>query len=229
MKLKYFSLILLTMVYLGLPFISASYPVNQEIDLKIPTTSDNCNLTISYPNTTILIYQETMQDNKGYANYTINPLESKGEYQYFSDCGSGTFQVNYQGLELQTSTAIIYSLGILLLIMLFYLTIMAYVNLPKHNPRDDYGQLLGVNHLKYLRIPLIGAAWFTFLAINFIVSGVARNFLFDSSITNIFFSLFTIQFKLTLPFIIVLLLYMLLEIFRDKELSGLLKRGLPAR
>lgn len=141
----------------------------------------------------------------------------------------GETQITYSGGNKELSETIFYVFSITIMMALFILTIMAYLRLPKNNPRDDYGQLLSISHLKYLRIPMIGMAWFIFLAINFIISGIARDYFTESSITNIFFALFTIQMRMTIPFIILIFLYLLIEIFKDKELNNLMKRGLPTR
>lgn len=219
-------------------FTLHTHVFNRSTGLPVHNGNVECNIHLYAANGTHLF--------KGLMSYTHpefeidineNNFTEIGPHSYIIWCNStdfggfasGVFEVTYQGQKADTPQSMIYFLGVGLLLILFVFTIFAYMKLPSDNPKDDYGQLLSISHLKYLRIPLIGIAWFLFLAINFIVSGIARNFLFDGSIANIFFSIFTIQMRLTIPFLIVIFLYLLIEIFRDKELSGLMKRGLPSR
>lgn len=81
--------------FLFLISFTSAQTYNQEsiIDLKISTNLTNCNLTVAYPDSSNLVFEVPMSINKGYANYTLAPLTEIGIYQYFSECGSGTFEV----------------------------------------------------------------------------------------------------------------------------------------
>jgi hypothetical protein len=103
---------------LTLSFVSSfAYPSDKEIDFKIPTNESDCNLTISNSTTNIILNQSMgINTLSEYANYTITSL-SPGDYLYFSNCGTGEFQVTPNGSEKNNTQ--LYSRIFLLLFFMF--------------------------------------------------------------------------------------------------------------
>lgn len=77
--------------------VSAQYcQTDSFCDLKIPTNESSCLLTIAYPNSTNLVFNQSMTINSGYANYSFSGL-NPGDYNYFSPCGHGLLEVTSSG------------------------------------------------------------------------------------------------------------------------------------
>lgn len=92
--------------------VSAQYcQTDSFCDLKIPTNESSCLLTISYPNSTNLVFNQSMTINSGYANYSFSGLNS-GDYNYFSPCGQGVLEVTSSGRGSPTTGEALNFLGI---------------------------------------------------------------------------------------------------------------------
>jgi hypothetical protein len=240
---------IILLALLLIPLVSAvdTYQVNQSLDLKVVCLSDTdycsgaaqCNISVTNPQNNYIVENVLMSNNDYYHNYTLSSSQTNnlGTHSVVGICIDGVsvnpiefdFDITYSGKTITLQQMIYYIFIILSLIGLIYTLIKIYQNLPNENPKDDYGQILSVSHLKYLRIPIIGTIYWLVVAITFIISGVARNYFNETIITNLFFTLFTILMRFSIPFLILIFGYLLIEIFRDKELQSLLKRGLPAR
>lgn len=121
-----------------------TYEQDTSIDLKHPVRVDgaivnnlNCNISVYYPNNTILIDFLSMTDNGDYFNYTLDSTltHNKGTYPYSITCSNGTlsqtenfeFLLNYGGIEptntrnksSQMAIYIFFGLGILIFISMF--------------------------------------------------------------------------------------------------------------
>lgn len=96
-------LILFCMLFLfGIMFSvqAKTFEQNSNVDLKISTNQSSCDLTIvRQKDSTNLIFEEPMTINSGFANYTLGTLSNLGTYEYFSQCGSGSFKVTATGEE----------------------------------------------------------------------------------------------------------------------------------
>lgn len=117
---------LLLVILLVLPFLSAQYEQNSEIDIKISCLDVNCseqvNITVIYPNTSIAISNLPMTSNSGYVNYTFTNTSTLGEYTYITNNGfkdnfmitpSGNFPITTgEGITLLGSVMIIIFLGL---------------------------------------------------------------------------------------------------------------------
>lgn len=138
MKYKLFLLL-----FLIIPLVNAlTFEQNQEANIRhavrvndgIPSTNANCNITISYPNGTLLVDVDSMSisSNSNYFNYTLNTTQTsiKGEYDYEITCVDGnlnatesfSYLVNYGGIEpteartdsITRSIYFIFGIGVLL-------------------------------------------------------------------------------------------------------------------
>lgn len=148
------------------PFIS-SY------DLKIPTNETACNITISFSNSTDFLVNKVMTLNNGYANYTFNP--SSSIYNYFSNCGYGTININ--GENLTSAQSILYFLVTLFAFFVFVLVTYIFISIEGENPRNEKGYFSGINYKKYIKISMFPLVYISFLwFFNFII-GLSTNYL----------------------------------------------------
>lgn len=92
--------------------VSAQFcQVNSYCDLKIPINESSCSLTVSYPNSTNIIFNQSMTVNVGYANYSFSSLD-QGNYDYFSECGHGVLEVTNSGRAAPTQGESLMFMGI---------------------------------------------------------------------------------------------------------------------
>ncbi len=112
-KGRILALVLVFSILASLIFVSA-YKQNSAIDIKISTNQTPCRITIQAPNSTNLIFNQSMtsQTGTGYANYTLSATNSSstGVYNYFAECNSyiysGLFSITTTGEDLGTSQAL---------------------------------------------------------------------------------------------------------------------------
>lgn len=96
-KIWLLSLLVGILIISALSLVSAeTYPANLNISFKIPTNLTNCNLTLEYANTTLILNGVSMDNKQGYANYTINSLDV-GNYNYYSECKTGIIKITGNG------------------------------------------------------------------------------------------------------------------------------------
>jgi hypothetical protein len=131
-----------------LPLVIASpaiyYSENEEINIQVPCSRDgfvcsagaDCNITVSYPNTTILINSQAMENNgNGIFNYSITRNLPYGEYVAFVYCSdydkagfeTFNFKINAYG-EDSTNMGYLISFFIFLAVLSMALTIFFYVH-----------------------------------------------------------------------------------------------------
>ena len=234
-------LLILTLALLILPLVSAlDYPTHkQDTDLAFSITSNNatnCNLTnINSPSGVIVINQTGTQSFQTF-NFTIagGNYSEFGTYCHKLECSDGyetisgekCYEVNYYGKELTQSQSTIY-IGLLgILIFTLFATFFGMGHLPKENAQDEYGRILSINYLKYFRLVLWLFAYFMFVAIIYLGSNIAYAFLSEQLFAKILFALFSILMIFAPIIVIVLVISFFVKLFHDKELQGLLNRGM---
>lgn len=224
---KLFLLTLFTLFTLTTPLISGeTYSLEQDIDFKISSSINACNLTVVYPNTTILIKEQIMTNNKGYSNYTISPDSLiQGEYKYYSDCNvSGTFNVNNNAIELTTPRAIVNSAMLFLLVGLFIFTLFMSSKMERFK-RDPEGEIIGINMLRYTKTIWFGIAYGILMGIFFIASNIGYGYLGDELFANIFFTLYEVMMRLAIPMILILAVWLIAQVVQDKQIKSMIERG----
>lgn len=225
----------------GEPFYLHIHVANVTTGKEVNNTNVNCTLDL-YNKTGghILENAQLTKDTDGRdLNYTVpgtvfTELGTKAFRIYCNTDGiggevAGIFIVTYSGKVITIQQMIYYIFIILSLMGLIPTLVYTYTRLPNDNPKDDYGQILSINHLKYLRIPIVGMVYWLLVGISFLISAIARNYFDEVIMTNLFFSVYVMLMRFSIPFLILIFGYLLIEIFRDKELNDLMKRGLPTR
>jgi len=227
-KKEYLIFVIALMFGLMINMVGAVYEKSSQIDLKIDTNESNCNITIQYPNTTNIVVNEIMDMHVGYANYTINSTQTEviGEYQYFSNCGSDTFRLTYSGKELSSASSTFYIVLFATFIFLFLITLFGIGKLPDKNATDQEGTIMKISYLKYLRNVLWFVLWMFIVAILYIVSNISFAYLEDTLVANFFFNMFKFSLGLTLPIVIIWVVYLLAQIIDDKNIRAMWERGM---
>ena len=244
-KFLVFIIILFVMVFTIQVVSSETFRQLEPLDLKKTCTNENssacsnsavCNMTVKYPNNTFLAQSNLMtNNNNGLFNITFNDsqISALGDYSWdmfccdSGDCGEahGNFYITKDGFPLSQDKALIY-LGMLALLIILFFTIIVYAGrLPSSNNTSEDGYLLSINKLKYLRAVLYVLSWGILLAIVFISSNVSYLFLESELMGDVFFMFYRIMMVLSLPMVIIWILYIFYNIFQDKEVKNMLERG----
>ena len=115
------------LLILGLAVVSASpdlfFKTGIPADIKVPCVNDglacnntaSCNITISYPNGTLLTSNTPMTFSTTYFNYSLADTSTIGEYDSYVYCGLGgefgsnffTFKINGTGEENINTTSLV--------------------------------------------------------------------------------------------------------------------------
>lgn len=189
---------------------------------------------ILYPNKTIVTSNVTMNNGDDtFYYYNFCDTNDLGTYivnGYGNLDGVKTtwvydFEVTGTGFEFSQSRSIYFIAMLFILVIFFIGTIYLTFYLPSGNDTDDYGLIMGVNNLKYLKFALYGLAWGLLLAILFTSSNIALAYLGSEMFGDLLFALFKVMMVLSAPIVIVLTLFVFVNIFRDKETRRILERG----
>ena len=155
-----------------------------------------------------------------------------GNYAYLIQCNSTLFggfqsvgfEVTADGLQYNQPRAITYIAFLIILIFLFLIVVAAIPLLPHGNIKNEIGDLLSINYLKFLTFILYPLAWFLLIAVMFTSAniGIATNIrLFG----DLFMAFYTIMIRITPVFLLVWAMWLLVNMFKDRELKKLLDRG----
>jgi len=206
--------------------------------IQLQQTCDSCtyvNLSsVTYPNSTILYFDEVMTKNGVEYNYTFCSTSTLGDY-FFSVKGDkdgslateeGSFEVTYTGDSLNTQKSILYVALLGILIFFFILIIYFAGKLPNSEVRNEEGQLIDINNLKYFGSVLLFIAWMILIAIFYITSNLAFAYLGEILFAKILFMIYRICFGLTLPLVFVWFIWIFVQILKDKKLKRMITKGI---
>jgi len=232
-------LILITSIFL-ISLTSASpgtYKQGQNITL-LQTCADCTTINISKitaPNGTILVSDIAMTKDGSAFNYTLNSsftndvgtyrVSGIGNPDSTDEVWTYSFFVNYKGDTISSAQAMLYIGLIVVIILVFIFTLGGINKLPKGNDKDEFGRILSINKLKYLRPALWFFEWMLFIALLFLTSNIAFAYLNEQMFAKILFVLFQISFGLTPLIVVVWIIWIFVEMFHDKEFQDMLNRG----
>jgi len=206
--------------------------------ISLPQECASCsyvNITsIQYPNMSRIYINEEMNKQGVSYDYEFCNTTELGSYVY---CMVGDvdgidtsvckdFEISYFGKELSSAQATIYIalLGILFFILFSCFYGMTY--LPNSNEKDEWGRILSVSYLKYLRLPIWLFIYFLFAAIIFLSSNIAYAFLSERMFGDLLHSIFRILLGFSPIVIILLMINFFVKFFHDKEFQRMLNRGM---
>lgn len=186
--------------------------------------------TLQFPDRTVIPINTNMTASGSSFCYNITTTSQLGRYDItgFSNGCENTyatyFEITYSGDKLDTAGAIL-NLGFLTLIILLLLVVVFSIsNLPSGNDEDDYGNLLSINNLKYFNYALYIIGYGLLITVFFLSSNLALAYL-SSMFGNILFVVYKILMILGIPFVVILLLIIIINIFKDKEMKNIIERG----
>jgi len=195
-----------------------------------------CNITsIDYPNGTRAVSNLVMTKRSGDFNYSYCNSEILGNYNVNGYCTYGTdvtkpwtafFEITGTGFEFNQSRSFFYIGLIILLIFLLLITVFGIYVLPSKDETDDFGLLISISKLKYLRSILFVVAWGFLLSIVYTSSNIALAYLGSEMFGQLLWSIYQMMFWLTLPGVFIWFLFIFVQIFRDRETKRLLDRGI---
>lgn len=230
--------------------IAQSQPVYKQgtaINLKIPclnngtycSESATCNATILGPLGGIIKNNEVMTQNNSIFNITLsaNDTETLGQYEFTpccnddssTECSSLVFLITKTGNEIKTSESIIYVVFLLTLLFVFILTLYGAIKIPFRNKRDDDGNIVGVNDIKYLKVACIVFSYVLFLFLVGVVKSIMENYLYINGAYRVFNLLFWIMFSFLWPLVVLSFLFSLIMIVNSAKIKKVIKRGVPLR
>jgi len=228
-------IVLLFLVILIVPLISSSLgtsKINECVDIKVPVNATSVNLSsLSFPNFTIILYNQAMEKHGLVFNYTFCSPPVQGEY-YFTyndekgNVYSNSFFVNSAGSEFTVPRAIL-STAVLSFFIFFFLLVMWFISkLPNENDADTEEDILSYNKLKYLKSALLFVEWTLFLAMIYIVSNLSFAFLGEELMAKTLFTFFLIGGYITPVIIIIWFVWILSNIIRDKKFKRMIQKGI---
>lgn len=206
---KIYTLLFATILFISFIGLVSSY------DLKIPTNQTSCNVTIEFKNSTNFILNKSMTQGVGYFNYSFSP--SVSNYNYYSTCGSGNLNVN--GEVLNSAQAIIYFLVTLFAFFIFIGIFWLMASVDGENPKNDLGEILGINYKKYIKWAMLPLVYVTFIWFFNFIMGLSNNYLGLTLYSNTLGNIFLIMIKLVYPVIIITLLIEIYLIIKDKNIA----------
>jgi len=247
--MKYKLILLALAILIVVPMVSAEpsfvFKADEPVDLNIPvfmsdnakaTSAVNCNITITAPNSTVMVRDGIMNFNaSGSFNYTIpqEKVRSLGEYSSSLNCNDGSdfgfttfsFLINNTGSKFSTAESVLYIIVFVISILLFLLSTWGGFALKWKNPRGDDDMIIGMNDWKYVKVFLLAMSYLLLTWITFLAWGITKNlFLFDMG-SGLFKWLFLTLITFLFPVFVVSLILAILAFISDKNIKRHLARG----
>jgi len=244
-QLLFLTLGILLIIFLN-PVLAENeyYKIGEEVNLILVCTIDNAipsenttlNLTIRYPNGTLMLDAvETEPRGNGIFNYSLS-FQEKGTHYPTLLCvdgensnsdSSSRYIINPTGEELSSAKSTSYAIILILSILIFLGLLWIGIALPSKNKKDEFtGYIIAVTNIKYLKHLLLGLAYITLVWISYFSWMLVYAFLDFDFLSAIFRLIFTILSVLTLPLFILYVYLTIANLIRDSKVADALQRGL---
>lgn len=237
--------------FLLLPTVSAIEPTSifrqgEDANLLFSCTQPNglpcdsaftCNITIQYPNSSLLLDNQQATHNPSYYNISLPNTDTLGFHSYQSFCTNGTsagtsdnlyYLINIQGEEFTTGKGILYIFIMLISLALFFLCLYGALKIPWDNKRDDDGFIVGMNDLKYVKLFLWFMSYLLLMYLAFLTTGVSK-FLEMNIASNFFNMIYLFLLVGIFPVFVLTAVFGFVRFFNDKKNLRLLERNLKPR
>lgn len=233
-------LIALTLLICIMPFSLAqvdsfgTFKQNQNINLIQTYNATYCNITsITSPNSTIYSTNVIMTKSGMKFNYTFTSTSEIGHYTICGECDTTPWcagmKISSTGTSLLTSQAILYFIFLLVSIGLFILCLYYAVKIPWKHQRDDEGQVIGINDLRYLKLFLIPISYLILMFILGLLRSITANFIPELGVSGFFEWTYWIMLSFMYPLIIIAFLVGIITFLNNKKLQRAIQRGLPIK
>jgi len=222
------------------PMVSATGNMGvlkKDTTIQLFQSCDTCSYvtlsTVKLPNGTILYYNTTMTKTGTAYNYTFTQTDLQGEYKY-EVCGDKDgslaceildFSINYNGEGTSTSQGIIYSVLLGVLILLFVLSLWGISALPAKDERTDEGLIVDAGNLKHVRKIMFLVSYGLLMGIFYIASNIGFVVLTNVMFGKLMFTIFQVMYKLLLPVVFLMFIWIFVSIFQNNEMKKMIERG----
>lgn len=200
-------------------------------------TTYACNLTVQYPNTSLLINNLLATRQGGFYNFTLPNTDVLGFHQYQAYCINGSdggfspelnYQINTTGENFTLSKSVLYIFVLILTLTLFGLFLWGAIKIPFKNTRDERGNIVSINDLKWVKIILWYMAFLTAIFLMFMAKTITG--LLEIQLATGFFGfLYWFLISILIPITILTPIVMIISFFNDKKLKELIIRGITFR
>ena len=246
MKFKLsFLLILATLLICIMPLSLAQdyLPHKQNTQFELVVSSNNatsCIWTYSqYPDGSKIFYNKTMTKQSQDFNYTI----SAGNFsQLGSNCmgitcydgisyegGSVCREITSTGTNLSTSQSIIYFVFLLASIGLFFLCLYYSIKIPWQHQRNEEGEVIGINDLRYVKMFLVVITYIILMFISGLLRSITANFIPELGVSGFFEWIFWIMLSCLWPLVIISFVVGIILFLNSKKLQKAIQRGFPIK
>lgn len=241
MNLKIISAILFSVLMIGTCFgaVSSMGVFKQGTCISLQQSCANCtaiNITsIIAPNSTNVIGEMAMTKAGTQYTYSFCNTTDLGTY-IVNGIGdpdgsvaiwSYDLDVNLMGEELTQAKTTLYFILLIIGFVFFGLTFYGAVRFPFKNKRNEEGDLISINDLKYLKIAMFVFSYLEFLFIMSIAKNLAGGFLFNGGLYEFLNFIYTILLIGTLPLFPLLIFFTIMIWLNDKKMQDAIQRGLP--
>jgi len=236
----------LLMFILSISLVSAlNFEVDSQVNLNVPCQFNGtncdvtavCNISIIYPNETIMIDNNLMTNlGNGLPNITLTDTSVIGEdYKANVVCtqegisGGKTFPftISRSGTDLTTGQGLLYLMFMAIALITTATALFWAIRLPFKNVRDEEGIMLSINDLKYLKIFLSIVSYVMIMWLFGIMRSITNNFLTLQGPRLFFEWAYWIMLSFLWPGIVLGFIFSLIIFFNDKKLLAKLERGSP--
>lgn len=197
------------------------------------SSAGECNLTVFYPNNTILLDNQIMTNSISEHNvsFTTNTLGIHKADQICKDqgfLGSSTFyfDVTASGIQNTTSQSIIYIISFFGSLFLFVILLISSLNVPVGKNVNQEGFLSGIDYWKYVRHALWLFCYLTLLWTVNILVAITNNFLPLGVATVFFRVIYFFLLVLLVPLSGVAFYIFIYNVVTDREIKESLERGI---
>jgi hypothetical protein len=235
--------LIFVMVLLSMTFVKADsfgkFKQNLPAILSISCqNSTYLNISDIYTNNIIYVNIETVATKSGNVyNYSfLNTTEINIPYYVNFHCDlsgidtpiSSSFIVTPTGEDLDSSKATVYTIMFIGLFLILLITIYGAIAFPWKNNRDEEGNIISINDLKYLKVVLWVFVYLEILFIFMILKNIS-GFLISDGSYQFFNIIFTLMLIGLLPFFPLLIFFTIVIWLSDKKTQKKLSRGFNVR
>jgi len=228
-------LIILVLIIAIMPFSLAqvesfgNFKINQKVDLIQTYNATYCNITsITSPNATIYAENVIMTKSGVKFNYTFTSTSELGDYTVCGECDTTPWCAKLNiGTSISTAQAILYFVFLLAAFGLFFLCLYYAVKIPWKHQRNEDGEVIGINDLRYVKLFLIVMSYFILMFVSGLLRSITANFIPELGVSGFFEWIFWIMLSLMYPIIVCSLILGLIIFINNKKLQKAIQRGLP--
>lgn len=217
---------------------------NTPVDLQISLLDVNgtalsnttiTQLTVQYPNSSILIQNRSMQWNENYFNYTLTAdlTTTLGTYDdkiYFRNSNATGFVqtchiVTPTGTTPSTTEGILYFASLIVGLFIFTLCLIGAINIPWNHNRNEEGSIVRVNDLKYVKLFLWFASYLLLIAMTYLAYNITYGFLSFNTASNIFNAIYWFLISMLFPIMVIFMITTVVTFVESKKIKEALRRG----